>query len=78
MLRMYLTHGTAVEIADATTVESTHVFRAGPSSLAIEGLVCRDAAGTTVAEFKLRDISGYAFAEPAEREPSTSQRRPFA
>jgi hypothetical protein len=70
MLRMHLTQGTAVE--------STHVFRAGPSSLAIEGLVCKDAAGTTVAEFKLHDISGYAFADPAEREPSSSQRRPFA
>jgi hypothetical protein len=72
MLRIYLTHGTVVEITDATTVESSHVFRAGPSSLAIEGLVCKDAVGSTVAEFKLHDISGYAFAEPAEHEPSSS------
>jgi hypothetical protein len=65
MLNIYLTNGSTVQIEDATQVESTTILRASASSLSIEGLVCKDAAGRVVGEFKLHDISGYAFGRGA-------------
>jgi hypothetical protein len=75
MLNIYLTNGATVRIEDATQVESTTIFRANVSSLSIEGLVCKDAEGRVVGEFKLHDISGYAFGRRAASESIDYQTR---